>query len=541
MPSGGFIAMGNLRHIARDLRAGLLALTAAQYRFLRGARGTYDAVVAIGDVVRAADVAFGRLAGGLRRHREERQRRALRTVRGTRPPPRAAVFVRDEPTARRCATPASTSKPAANVIVDLFGEPGDRARRGVRGLRSGAAAPAGQPRERVRRRTVFAGIVRELARARPVLGACSRSHRLLDAARFEPGRARTGGACAAARSERALRLARRALATSRARGAGRSARCSAVATLAMGQAGTANEAAGRRGRAGRAFERGRDRKTGWYRKRQCGLARRGARDFSPRRTETRSACATPPGRSGAHARGWAVGRQRMGAPGARAAHRRARAACCGRRVTRRCAGRSPASIGLPLAAFPSIRRSSRSNRSSFPASRSCRGRRHRLSPRGVLRVAMLAPLAAAKPARNPAAGAAALAVRGRACSPTCGIRPGREPALCRDLRDVRSSWHSALVTYYDEPRRRAHDLLVLYALRRRGCGGAVAMVALRWPGGAIRDPARPGDRNVRAAGRTRGIPHRVDSGRVRARARRAAERCCDLSWAVLAVAAPRSR
>src|SRR5689334_3242495 len=43
MPSGGVIAMGNFRNIARDMRAGLLAHTLAQLRFLRGIRGTYAA------------------------------------------------------------------------------------------------------------------------------------------------------------------------------------------------------------------------------------------------------------------------------------------------------------------------------------------------------------------------------------------------------------------------------------------------------------------------------------------------------------------
>ena len=39
MPSGGLIAMGNVRNIARDLRSGLLALTLAQRAFLARARG----------------------------------------------------------------------------------------------------------------------------------------------------------------------------------------------------------------------------------------------------------------------------------------------------------------------------------------------------------------------------------------------------------------------------------------------------------------------------------------------------------------------
>ncbi|MGB8520993.1 MAG: hypothetical protein WCD38_12605, partial [Candidatus Tumulicola sp.] len=49
MPSGGLIAMGNVRNIVRDVRAGLLGLTLAQRRFLRAVRGEYAAVVAVGD------------------------------------------------------------------------------------------------------------------------------------------------------------------------------------------------------------------------------------------------------------------------------------------------------------------------------------------------------------------------------------------------------------------------------------------------------------------------------------------------------------
>jgi len=49
MPSGGLIAMGNVRNLAKDLSAGLLSLTLSQARFLRRARGAYDVVVAVGD------------------------------------------------------------------------------------------------------------------------------------------------------------------------------------------------------------------------------------------------------------------------------------------------------------------------------------------------------------------------------------------------------------------------------------------------------------------------------------------------------------
>ncbi len=49
LPSGGLIAMGNFRNIVRDLRAGLLGLTFAQRAFLRKSGRSYQAVVAVGD------------------------------------------------------------------------------------------------------------------------------------------------------------------------------------------------------------------------------------------------------------------------------------------------------------------------------------------------------------------------------------------------------------------------------------------------------------------------------------------------------------
>ena len=88
----------------------------------------------------------------------------------------------------------------------------------------------------------------------------------------------------------------------------------ARATLVMGQAGTANEAAAAAGIPVVAFERGLDRKTTWYRKRQSGLlgealaifpgderAVASVRDLL--RDDTR------------RKRMGAVGRARMGAPG----------------------------------------------------------------------------------------------------------------------------------------------------------------------------------------------------------------------------------
>ena len=49
MPSGGLVAMGNVRAFARDLGAGFVGLFFAQLRFLRAARDAYGIAVAVGD------------------------------------------------------------------------------------------------------------------------------------------------------------------------------------------------------------------------------------------------------------------------------------------------------------------------------------------------------------------------------------------------------------------------------------------------------------------------------------------------------------
>lgn len=101
------------------------------------------------------------------------------------------------------------------------------------------------------------------------------------------------------------------------------------ASLAIGQAGTANEAAAAAGVPVVAFERGRDRKNAWYRKRQSGLlgdalavfdgdgAVAGVRDLL-----------RDPAR---RARMGAIGRERMGPPGG-ARRVAARAAAIGARA-----------------------------------------------------------------------------------------------------------------------------------------------------------------------------------------------------------------
>jgi len=50
MPSGGLVTYWNLRNVIRDVRAGLLGLSLAQFSFLRRQRSAFDAAIAVGDI-----------------------------------------------------------------------------------------------------------------------------------------------------------------------------------------------------------------------------------------------------------------------------------------------------------------------------------------------------------------------------------------------------------------------------------------------------------------------------------------------------------
>ena len=135
MPSGGLIAMGNVRNIARDVRAGLLGLTLAQRRFLRNVRGEYAAAVAVGDAfallmalqARAPSVFVGTAKSVNVAPYGVFEERLLRRA--------AACFVRDAPTAERLELHGLHVEPHANVIADIFATPDDaHAERAVEGF-----------------------------------------------------------------------------------------------------------------------------------------------------------------------------------------------------------------------------------------------------------------------------------------------------------------------------------------------------------------------------------------------------------------------
>ncbi|HTV72615.1 MAG TPA: hypothetical protein VME66_02780 [Candidatus Acidoferrales bacterium] len=123
MPSGGLVAMGNVRAFLPDLAAGFVPLFASQLRFLRVQRG-YTCVVAVGD---AYALAMALLTGrptlfvgtaksvyvaGYGPFERTLLRRARR------------IFVRDEPTAAALRAQGVAAEAPGNVIVDLLDDEG---------------------------------------------------------------------------------------------------------------------------------------------------------------------------------------------------------------------------------------------------------------------------------------------------------------------------------------------------------------------------------------------------------------------------------
>ena len=261
MPSGGLVAMGNVRNLARDLRAGLARHTLAQAAFLRSARARYDAVVAVGDVyalglsllaglpaifVGTAKSVYVAPYGPF----EERLLRRARVV-----------FVRDLPTAQRLRAHGIPAR-AANVIRDLYPH--------------AHPAPAGDPelallpgsREEAYREAAFlCALVRTLAPDFPDAHARLSIAPNLDAGRMVQGFDSNEWTIERSARSFVLRVGARALVH-----AERAPLDDllASASLVLGQAGTANEAAAGAGVPVVAFTSP-GRAPDWYRRRQAGL------------------------------------------------------------------------------------------------------------------------------------------------------------------------------------------------------------------------------------------------------------------------------
>jgi uncharacterized protein (TIGR03492 family) len=271
MPSGGLIAMGNLRNIARDIRAGLLRLTWRQVRFLRSARNSHDVVIAVGDayalalalLARRPTVFVGTAKSAAVAPYGTFEEILLRRA--------AASFVRDAPTADRLrghGVPAL----AANAIADLYEARDDpEAERAFHDFVPAVALFPGSRESAYGDATFLLEVVGEMARAVPGFGAVLSVARGLDPRRFAEEAQRAGWDLARTGDEAIpFVLSRNGREIVRAWSRELGPLLARVVTV-LGQAGTANEAAAAAGVPIVAFERNVDRKSGWYRRRQRGL------------------------------------------------------------------------------------------------------------------------------------------------------------------------------------------------------------------------------------------------------------------------------
>lgn len=323
MPSGGLVAMGNVANIVRDLRAGLIRLTLAQYRFLRAQRGRYAAAVAIGDVyalamtllARAPTIFVGTAKSVSVAPYGPLERRVL--LRAT------ERFVRDEPTARSLRERGVPTEPAANVIVDLFASPDDpHAAQATIGYAPAIGLFPGSRESAYEDARFLTSVVREASETLPELGAVLSIAPSLGVERFAE-LARRDGWEVRRRDDAALPFAlcldgREVIRAWR----GWLGPILRRVSLVLGQAGTANEAAAAAGVPVVAFDRTGDARTQWYRKRQHGLLGEALAIYTgDARAAAQHVCALL-GDDRRRAAMGAIGRERMGEPGA--AHRIAR-------------------------------------------------------------------------------------------------------------------------------------------------------------------------------------------------------------------------
>lgn len=271
MPSGGLIAMGNVRNIASDVRAGLVGLTLGQRAFLVAARGRYGRVAAVGDVFALlmslaahAPVTFVGTAKSVRvAQYGPFERTVLRRA--------ERVFVRDLATAERLRAQGVDAQAPGNVIVDLFASADDeRADEAFKGFTPAIAMFPGSREGAYDDALMLSDIVARLAPEHPNLGAVLSVAPRLDIARFE--RLLSSRWTLGEHRNPAVAFELRAQGRTFIRAwRGPIGPLLKRAALVIGQAGTANEAAAAGGIAVVAIERGNNRKDAWYRKRQRGL------------------------------------------------------------------------------------------------------------------------------------------------------------------------------------------------------------------------------------------------------------------------------
>lgn len=319
MPSGGLVAMGNLRAFAADLRAGFAGLFGEQLRFLAGARNRYDAIVAVGDtyalalalLVRRPVVFVGTAKSVYVAQYGPGERLLLRRA--------ARTFVRDAATAERLRSQRVPAEAPGNVIADLVERdgPGEARARSMLGVLPGSRA------------TAYADGVQLAAVAR-ALGSLVAGLRVrfsvaptLDAARFAAVLAADGWAVAAADEDPGAAYVAYADATRLELWTGSFGALLNASVAVLGQAGTGNEQAAAFGIPVIALDDERAPSGAWYRMRQRRLLG-DALALVPAAPHLAAAAIAAlwrdPQRLAAMG---AAGRERMGAPGGAAAIARA--------------------------------------------------------------------------------------------------------------------------------------------------------------------------------------------------------------------------
>jgi tetraacyldisaccharide 4'-kinase len=305
MPSGGLVAMGNVRAFARDLGAGWLGLFAAQLRFLRAAGARYAAVVAVGDAYAAALARLARRPWVFVGTAKSEYVAPYGAVERAIVSAAARIFVRDAATADALRRRGVRAEAPGNVIADLLL---DDARYAWPGAVRIALLPGSRERAYADAARI-ADIAARVATRVPGVAAVLSVAPGLDRARFAPLLERypalgewTGGIGGILDG----------------------------ATLAIGQAGTANEAAAACGVPVVALELAGDRRDGWYRMRQERLLADAMQVVPGDPAAATGAIVTLLNDPARLARMSAAGRERMGPGGGASAIARAIAELAGR-------------------------------------------------------------------------------------------------------------------------------------------------------------------------------------------------------------------
>jgi uncharacterized protein (TIGR03492 family) len=274
LPSGGLVAMGNVRAFARDLRGGFAKLFASQLAFLRSEGPRYDCVVAVGDVYGLALARFARRPtvfvgtaksvfvapyGPL-------ERRFLGKT--------ARIFVRDRATAEHLQARGIAAEAPGNTIVELSdgapSPPAEMASEDFIGVLPGSRESAYL--DAVRLCGVIRALGERLATTRAVLSIAP----WLEAERFAAALARDGWIVEPVAGSGQIAFRGRAGGATLLGWRGALGTLIAASRMVLGQAGTANEQAAAAGLPVVALDADRPpakRTAGdeWYRMRQARL------------------------------------------------------------------------------------------------------------------------------------------------------------------------------------------------------------------------------------------------------------------------------